>query len=86
MPRFMLDLQNNTECKSYLTLCGYELLRLRKIKRNEARLAQLGLLVPAAASAKSSNKRQSGNADETSSALTTHDVGFNRLGINVSCY
>ena len=56
-------------------LSEYELLRLRKIKRNEARLAQLGLLVPpAAAAAKSSNNRQSGdNAGETttSSALTT---------------
>ena len=58
-------------------LSEYELLRLRKIKRNEARLAQLGLLVPAAAAAsssKSSNNRQSGNnAGEatSSSALTT---------------
>ena len=55
-------------------LSEYELLRLRKIKRNEARLAQLGLLVPAAAAAAAaSSKSSNNNAGETttSSALTT---------------
>ena len=57
-------------------LSEYELLRLRKIKRNEARLAQLGLLVPAAAapSAKSSKRQSASNVGDTggeTSALTT---------------
>eukprot|EP00804_Cyclotella_cryptica_P007386 CCRYP_002601-RA/>CCRYP_002601-RA protein AED:0.16 eAED:0.16 QI:1171/1/1/1/1/1/4/1309/1304 len=40
-------------------LSDYELLRLRNIKRNEARLAKLGLLVPTKQKAKSNDKRKS---------------------------
>lgn len=56
-------------------LSEYELLRLRKIKRNEARLAQLGLLVPSAATKNNSNQKPThgggGEASSSSSALTT---------------
>eukprot|EP00985_Skeletonema_marinoi_P026069 scaffold19845_cov131-Skeletonema_marinoi.AAC.1 len=52
-------------------LSEYELLRLRNIKRNEARLAQLGLLVPAAAGNNNKRRQSSNNDGGETSALTT---------------
>jgi len=52
-------------------LSEYELLRLLNIKRNEARLAQLGLLVPAAAGNNNKRRQSSNNDGGETSALTT---------------
>ena len=53
-------------------LSEYELLRLRKIKRNEARLAQLGLLVPSTSAPLAKRSKSSSNDDAggKTSALT----------------
>ena len=63
---------SNSGSDSEPPLSDYELLRLRNIRRNEARLAQLGLLVPAAAASREkSNKTQTnGIGNGTTSALT----------------
>jgi hypothetical protein len=43
-------------------LSEYECLRLRTVKRNEARMTELGLLVPLAPRKKHKNKEMCGNA------------------------
>ena len=62
---------NSNSSSSDPPLSEYELLRLRNIQRNEARLTQLGLIVPDAAQAK--KRRQStnnGGGSSKTSALT----------------
>ena len=60
----------NNNSNSEPPLSEYELLRLRKIKRNEARLAQLGLLVPAAAAATTKSSSSSHGTSALTSLLT----------------